>query len=133
MNIQEDQEDLRPGRAVRVPARMCPCSRGARAWCSIVSPNAHAMGGANIKREESAAKKMFASHASRDAVSFCCGPRASVTVDLRPIDLSELVCEQRSVVALDVYAMGGANTKREQSATTSTPAGHVSVPSGIVC
>ena len=66
-----------------------------------------------------------------------------MTVDLHPIDLSELVRARRSVVALDTYAMGGANTKREeQSATTSTPSGHVSVgefklerciPSGIVC
>ena len=54
------------------------------------------------------------------------GSRASVTVDLCPVNLSELVRTRRGIVALNAYAVGGASAKREQSATESTPAGHAS-------
>ena len=52
--------------------------------------------------------------------------RASVTVDLRPVGLSDLVRARRGAVALDARAMGGASAKRVQSATKSTPTGHAS-------
>ena len=43
-----------------------------------------------------------------------------------PIELNELVRVQRGIIALNAYAMGGANAKREQSFTKNTPAGHTS-------
>ena len=97
-----------------------------RARRGIVVPNLHVMGSANTKREQSAAKGTFAVRASRDAATFCGGPRASVTVDRRPVGLSKLVRARRGVVALNAYAMGGASAKMVQSATKSTPAGHAS-------
>ena len=53
------------------------------------------------------------------------GSRASV-VGVRSVDLNKLVRAQRSIVALKSYAVRGVNAKRKQSATKSTPAGHVS-------
>ena len=41
-----------------------------RAWRGIVSSNAHAMGGANAKREQSATKSTLAGHASDGVVAF---------------------------------------------------------------
>ena len=97
----------------------------ARGRRGIIASNAHASGGAISEREQSATKGTFAGRASSDVVTFRSGSRASV-VGVHSADLNELVRAQRGIVALNAYAMAGANAKREQSATKSTPAGHAS-------
>ena len=55
------------------------------------------------------------------------GMRACASVvNVCSVDLKGLVCVPCGGVTLNAYAMGGANAKREQSATKITPAGHAS-------
>ena len=63
----------------------------ARARRGVVALYAYAMGGANTEREQSSAKGTITGRTSRDAVTFRGGSRTSVTVDLSPVGLSELV------------------------------------------
>ena len=48
-------------------------------------------------------------------------------------DLSKLLRVRHSVIALNAYTTGGAGTKRVQSATKSTPAGHASAGAVAFC
>ena len=82
----------------------------ARARRGVVALYAYAMGGANTEREQSSAKGTITGRTSRDAVTF----------HLSPVGLSKLVRARRGVVALNAYAMGCANAKREQSAAKGT-------------
>ena len=89
----------------------------ARARRSIVALNAYARDGGNSKREESADKGTLAGLASSDTVIFPVGSRASVMLNnvvvLCSANLSERVRAQHGIFMPNVYAMGGANAKRE--------------------
>ena len=96
----------------------------------VVALNAYARGGGNSEREDSADKGTFAGRARSGTITFCVRLRASVVLNkavvLHSADLSELLLARRGIFTPNAYAMGGANVKREQSATKSTPSGHTS-------
>ena len=108
--------------SVTVDLRPVYLSKLVRTRRGDIALNVFARGGASAKKEhhtsleKSAAKAMFADRASRNAVIFCGGSRASVTVNLCPVDLSEHVRMQRGIIALNVNAVS-VNVKREYRAS----------------